>query len=106
MNRLFLLFLFCFSILSAHAQKKKTDVIQKTQLTHQVYDGWKEIPYKAITNDGNFAAFTVNPQEGDGKVIFFDLKKQSQDSVRRAETISLTFDNQFAIFKIKPKLNW
>lgn len=92
----------CFASL---AQKKKpTPVpIQKQPLTHQVYDNWKEISYKAITNDGNFAAFTVNPQEGDGKIIFYNLKSNTQDSVKRAENISLSFDSRFAIFKIKPQ---
>jgi len=89
--------------LPSQAQKKNSTPSQKLSLTHTVYDSWKEISYKAITNDGHFAAFTVNPQEGDGKVIFYDLRNQSLDSVKRAENISLTFDNQFAVFKIKPQ---
>jgi acetyl esterase/lipase len=88
--------------LSAFAQKKTAASLPRQPLNHQVYDHWKEIPYKAITNDGNFAAFTINPQEGDGKVVFYNLKTQAQDSVKRAETITLTFDSRFAIFKIKP----
>ncbi len=82
--------------------KKNSALAQKVPLTHQVYDHWKEITYKALTNDGNFAAFTINPQDGDGKVIFYDLKNQGQDSVKRADNISLTFDSRLAIFKIKP----
>jgi dipeptidyl aminopeptidase/acylaminoacyl peptidase len=101
MKRLIVLLFFCTSIFSVIAQKKNPVTIQKQPLTHQVYDGWKEITYKALTPDGNFAAFTVNPQDGDGKVIFYNLKSQVQDSVKRAETISLTFDSRYAIFKIK-----
>ncbi len=82
--------------------KEKFCARSKVPLTHQVYDHWKEITYKALTNDGNFAAFTVNPQDGDGKVIFYDLKNQTQDSVKRADNISLTFDSRLAVFKIKP----
>ncbi len=103
MKKLFLFISACILILPTQAQKKNSTPIQKLPLTHQVYDSWKEIPHKAITNDGNFAALTINPQEGDGKVIFYDIRNQSQDSVKRAENISLSFDSQFAIFKIKPQ---
>src|SRR5579859_110212 len=102
MKKLLLLNLFWVSIWSVYAQKKNQAPITKRPLTHQVYDGWKEISYKAITNDGNFAAFTINPQEGDGKVIFYNLKNQQQDSLKRADGITLTFDSRLAVFKIKP----
>jgi dipeptidyl aminopeptidase/acylaminoacyl peptidase len=75
----------------------------KKPLSHTVYDGWKEINYKALTPDGSFAAFTVNPQDGDGKVIFYNLKTSVQDSVKRAAEIALTYDSRYAIFKIKPQ---
>jgi dipeptidyl aminopeptidase/acylaminoacyl peptidase len=75
----------------------------KKALDHTVYDSWKEIPYKALTPDGNNAAFTINPQDGDGKIIFYNLKSGTQDSVKRASDISLTFDSRYAVFKIKPQ---
>jgi hypothetical protein len=102
MKRLFPLLLISVFGLSSLAQKNNSTPAQKLPLTHQVYDSWKEIPYKAITNDGRHVAFTINPQEGDGKIIFYDMRNQSQDSVKRAENISLTFESEFAIFKIKP----
>lgn len=84
------------------AQKKNNTPIAKKPLSHTVYDSWKEIPYKALTPDGNFAAFTLNPQDGDGKLILHNIKTNAQDSVKRASEITLTFDSRFAIFKIKP----
>lgn len=88
-----------------YSQKKGTSPAApvKKPLDHSVYDGWKEITYKSITPDGAYAAFTVNPQEGDGKVIFYQLKTNVQDSVKRAAEIALTYDSRFAIFKIKPQ---
>ena len=88
------------------AQKKaSTPPLKKKPLDHTVYDSWKEITYKALTPDGSHAAFTVNPQDGDGKVVFYDLKKNTQDSVHRAATIALTYDSRYAIFKIQPQQN-
>ena len=89
-------------ILTVQAQKKIQSAPPKIPLSHAVYDSWKEISYRAISNDGNFAAFTVNPQEGDGKVILYNLKTSQQDSVSRAENISLVFGGPLAVFKIRP----
>jgi dipeptidyl aminopeptidase/acylaminoacyl peptidase len=76
---------------------------QRKPLSHTVYDSWKEILYKSISPDGNNAAFTVNPQDGDGRVVFYHLKNNNQDSVKRAAEIQITFDSQYGIFKIKPQ---
>ena len=90
----------------AIGQKKGTTTAPiKKPLSHEVYNGWKEISYKALTPDGAYAAFTVNPQDGDGKVIFYNLKTNAQDSVKRASEIALTYDSRYAIFKIKPEQN-
>lgn len=92
----------CFHLSSA--QKKSAPLTApKKPLTHDVYDDWKEITYKALTPDGNHAAFTINPQDGDGKVVFYNLKAKTQDSVKRADNLALTFDSRFAVFKIKPQ---
>lgn len=88
------------------AQKKtKGATPARKPLTHDVYNHWKEIPYKAITADGNFAATAINPQEGDGKVVFYNLNRPQQDSVARAADITLTYDGQYAVFRIKPPFN-
>ena len=100
--------------LSLSAQKRKKSKknseeiavqTQKKSLTHDVYDSWKEIPDRYITNDGSTVVYPLNPQEGDGKVIFHSLKSTKIDSVQRATDIRLTDDSEFAIFKIKPQLN-
>jgi len=91
----------------AFGQKKGTPAPTpiKKSLSHEVYDSWKEINYKALTPDGAYAAFTVNPQDGDGKVIFYNLKNNHQDSVKRAAEIALTYDSRYALFKIRPEQN-
>ena len=99
--------LLCLILISSigYSQKKATATVApvKKPLDHTVYDGWKEITYKALTPDGNFAAFTLNPQDEDGKVIFYNLKTSVQDSIKRAADIALTYDSRHAIFKIKPQ---
>lgn len=100
-----LLAILCLVTIISSAQKKTASTsAQKKPLDHSVYDSWKEIPFKALTNDGSFAVFTINPQEGDGKMVFYNLNSNAQDSVRRADNIALTFDSKHAVFRIKPQL--
>lgn len=106
MKHLYAVLILCLAFtLPAEAQKSKSKQapIQKKPLTHDVYDGWKEITYRAITNDGTHAAYTINPQDGDGKIVFHNLKTLAQDSIHRAANISLTWDSRYAIFKITPQ---
>ncbi len=92
-------------VVVSYGQKKKQQPLPapKKPLSHLDYDGWKEIPYKSLTPDGMHAVALVNPQDGDGKVYFHNLKTGTRDSVARAESIQLTWDSKFSVFKIKPQ---
>jgi dipeptidyl aminopeptidase/acylaminoacyl peptidase len=46
----------------------------KRPLTHQDYDGWRSILSPAVSNDGQYLAYGLFPQEGDGVVVVRDLK--------------------------------
>lgn len=114
MRKIFLVLVCLITTFSLSAQKSKKSkkaaeavLVQppKKTLTHEVYDAWKEIPDRYISNDGSTVIFPVNPQEGDGKVVFHSLKSTKIDSVHRATDIRLTDDSEYAIFKIKPQLN-
>lgn len=100
----YLLFFSCFISFSVFSQKKNTPApIVKKPLTHGVYDGWKEIPFKALTPDGTVAVMAINPQDGDGEAVFYHLKTNAQDSIKRAAEIGLTFDSKHVVFTIKPQ---
>ncbi|WP_109742672.1 S9 family peptidase [Arcicella aurantiaca] len=113
MQKNILLILCLITSLSISAQTKKKSKknfetplqIPKKVLTHDVYDSWKEIPDRMISNDGTNVIYTLNPQEGDGRVVVHSLKSAKIDSVQRAADIRLTDDSEYAIFKIKPQMN-
>src|SRR5690349_20621962 len=102
MNRLTILFMLLCS--TAMAQKKNTTCpATKRPLSPAAYNQWKDIAYKSLTPDGNFAAALITPQDGDGKVVFYQLATLREDSVKRASELQLTFDSKHSIFKIKPE---
>jgi dipeptidyl aminopeptidase/acylaminoacyl peptidase len=46
----------------------------KRPLTHQDYDGWRNIQNQALSNDGKFLAYGLFPEEGDGEVVVRNLQ--------------------------------
>ncbi len=104
MKRILITFVCFFACIAAYPQKITTlPASQRKPLSHTVYDSWKEVLYKSISPDGNYAAYTINPQDGDGRVVFHHLRTGNQDSVKRASDILITFDSEYAVFKIKPQ---
>ncbi len=93
----------------AQKKSKKPTVapaaVIKKPLTHDVYDFWKDIPERVISNNGQWFGYALNPQEGDGKVVFQNLTTNQVDSVARGSELKFSTDSEFAVFKIKPQLN-
>ena len=93
MKQKLLLFLLLISSLS-YAQKKPLD--------HSVYDNWESIGTKMLSNNGQWAAFTILKQEGDGKLHFNHLINNLKKEIPRAEQVSFSTTSRYAAFLIKP----
>ncbi|MEY2586523.1 MAG: hypothetical protein RLY11_372, partial [Bacteroidota bacterium] len=77
-----------------HAQKKVLD--------HSVYDTWESLGEKKISSDGQWVAFTVDPQEGDGKLIVKNPSKSIELEYSRGYAANFSSNSHFLVFKIKP----
>ncbi len=75
---------------------------QKKPLDHTVYDNWKSIGERMISNDGAYVVYTVNPQEGDGELVIQNAKTKYKKVVHRGYNATITEDSRYLIFKIKP----
>ena len=75
---------------------------QKKPLTHQVYDGWKTIGERIISNDGKYVCYAINPQEGDGNLIVHNLQTNTKKTYDRGYSATFSHNSQFVYFKIKP----
>jgi dipeptidyl aminopeptidase/acylaminoacyl peptidase len=88
-----LLFLLCMAGIT-QAQKKPLD--------HSVYDGWQSISERAISNNGQFTIYTINPQEGDGTLVIQATDHSWKKEIARGYNAVITEDNRFVICRIKP----
>ena len=94
MQKIFLS-LFLLITIVATAQNKKP-------LDHNVYDNWKSIGERMISNDGKFVVYTVNPQEGDGELVIQNPQTKYKKIIPRGNGAVITEDSKYAVFKIKP----
>ncbi len=74
---------------------------QKKTLDHTVYDNWKSISERSISNNGQFVVYTVTPQEGDGELVIQNPHTKYKKTVPRGYAAVITEDSRYLIFKIK-----
>ena len=67
-----------------------------------MYDGWKSIGERMISNDGKFVLYAVNPQEGDGELVIQNASAQYKKVIARGYNAVITEDSRYVVFKIKP----
>ncbi len=77
-------------------------IAQKKPLDHTVYDSWKSIGERLISNDGAYVVYTVNPQEGDGELVIQNPQTKYKKVIPRGYNAVITEDSKYLVFKIKP----
>ncbi len=77
-------------------------VAQRKPLDHSVYDGWQNIGERIISNDGNWAVYSVNVQEGDNELVIQSTSTLLRTIVPRGYNAVITEDSRFVVFRIRP----
>ena len=93
MKKLFLA-LFIVASIVAQAQKKPLD--------HSVYDSWETIGEKLISANGKIVVYTINVQEGDGKLVIQEVSGKILQTIPRGYNAAINYSNKFVVCKIKP----
>lgn len=75
---------------------------EKRALTHDDFDAWKGVVNYGLTRDGAWAAYAVDPQEGDGELYFRNTATGRNLMVPRGYKPSFTADGKYAVALIKP----
>lgn len=74
---------------------------QKKPLDHSVYDNWQSIADRTISRNGQFVAFAVNPQEGDGILYVKTASGKSLLEIPRGYAEKISADSRYLVCKIK-----
>lgn len=78
----------------------------KKPLTHDVYDGWMSLAEKAVSNNGQWILYSINPQQGDGNLYLQPLTDTTDKIIiPRGYDAQLNTLGTFAIARIKPLYN-
>ncbi len=75
---------------------------EKKVLDHSSFDDWKSVTNHPFSKDGKWGAYSVNPQEGDGKLIFYSTKGNRTVTLDRGYKPSFTSDGKWGVALIKP----
>lgn len=85
-----------YSSLILHAQK-----IEKKPLTIDDFASWKVVSDPIISNDGQLAAFELNPQKGNGNLIVKSIDGKIADTLSRGFDAQFSPESNFIVYKIK-----
>ncbi len=96
MKKITLLFLSLLLSFTAFSQ-------QQIPLNHTVYDHWKDLKNSTISGNGNWISYEVNPQQGDGWLYVYDVRKNSLDSLSRGHKAHFMPDANVLVYAIKPQ---
>src|SRR5258708_744729 len=77
-------------------------IAQKKPIDHSVYDGWQSFGERHISNNGQWVAYTINPQEGDGVLVVQATDNSYKKEIRRGYAAVISEDSRFVICKIRP----
>jgi len=89
--------------LLACASIASISLAQKKPLDHSVYDSWKSIAQRSMSNDGKWTAFAITPQEGDNVVWVKTLDGKTSHSFERGTSVAFSADSRFVVMTIVPK---
>lgn len=78
-------------------------VAQKKPLDHSVYDSWKSIQQRSMSNDGKWTAFAITPQEGDNVVHVKTTDGKTSHTFERGTSVTFSADSRFVVMTIVPK---
>ncbi len=96
--KLFLFGVFLLYFSAALAQDKQ-------QLSFENFSSWNRIENKAISPDGQWISFALEPVKGDPVLTIYKGATAESVDYPRAGSARFTADSRFAVFKIKPAMD-
>ena len=68
---------------------------QKKDLTREDYDGWQNLGYYTISDDGNWISYTISPVEGNDTLFIISSDKETEYKLGLCSSPSFSDDSQW-----------
>jgi len=78
---------------------------QKAPLDAGVYDGWKSLGSRMISEDGKWVTYVNSPQQGDGWLYAYNVTTGLKDSIARGEHAVFSPDSKYLVYQVIPAFN-
>ncbi|HRX31033.1 MAG TPA: prolyl oligopeptidase family serine peptidase [Tenuifilaceae bacterium] len=75
----------------------------KISLTHSVYDSWNDLKASEISANGQWIAYEINPQRGDGTLWLVNEQENLKKPFERGHKATISPENNFLVFMVSPK---
>ncbi len=77
--------------------------LAKKPLDHDSFDSWQMVKNQSVSRDGQWALFSVDPQEGDGVLSFANTRNKKRVDIPRGYKGAISPDGRWGIALIKPE---
>lgn len=94
-----ILIIFIYTFVATQLWGQSSD---KKPLGHEELISWNTIKQTSLSNDGQWVAYHISPEEGDGMLMLHDQSGSLVASFDRGTRPSFTDDNKYLIFSITP----
>ncbi len=91
---------FCILLVTNWAAWSQSD---KRPLNADDYDSWKSVRETTLSKDGQWVAYEINPQEGDGQLFIENPTAGRKILVPRGYDAKFSADTRYLVAKIKPE---
>ncbi|MCO6476432.1 MAG: S9 family peptidase [Phaeodactylibacter sp.] len=75
---------------------------EKKALTQEDIAVWKQVENPALSPNGAWAGYVLEPNEGDPTLMLYDTRQKKETSFERGDTPRFSADNRFLAFLIHP----
>lgn len=92
-------YILIISVLSSNNLSAQESKIKKP-VDFSVYDSWNAISKEAISYDGNWVSYEINPYDGDGELVVMNPYKLIKKVYKRGNNAIFSAGSKFIAFKI------
>ncbi|HET9783708.1 MAG TPA: prolyl oligopeptidase family serine peptidase [Terriglobales bacterium] len=74
----------------------------KPAVPYSAYDGWRAINGTVLSHDGQWLAYALVPEDGDGELVVRNLSTGVEHRTPRGEKPQITADGRYVVFTLVP----